>query len=88
MIFNYLQIKKYKILFDIINDSIFFFSKYCSYPRMSSILVSTMPKAETKIIFITTQQDVLSNQILKKSSAKKIDDFLKTLEKILKKKDD
>lgn len=40
---------------------------------------------ETEITFIATQQDISLNQIPKKSSTEKIDNFLKIPEKILKK---
>lgn len=85
MIFGCPQMKKHKILFDIINDSISISPKYYSHPRALQVLVSTIPRTETEIIFIATQQDVLSNQILKKGLTEKINDFLKTPEKILKK---
>ena len=44
-----------------------------------------MPTKKIEIILITTYEDLLPNQILKKGLTEKIDDFLKTLEKMLKK---
>lgn len=69
-----------------INNSIIFFLKYCIYPRTLLFLVLIMPTKSTKLISIAIYQDIFSNQILKKSSAIKIDDFLKKSEKILEKK--
>lgn len=45
-----------------------------------------MPTKKTEIILIATYQDVFLNQILKRGSAEKIDDFLKTQEKTSKRK--
>ena len=45
-----------------------------------------MPTIDTEITLIAIQKDVLSNQILKKGLAKKIDKFLKILKELLKKK--
>lgn len=69
-----------------INDFILFSPRYCSHLRTLLVLVPTIPIPKTKIISIATQQDFLPNQILKKSLAEKIDDFLKILENTLKKK--
>ncbi len=77
--------KKLRVLTDMINDYISFSPKYCSYLGALLIPVPTMPTAETEIISIATQQDVLPNWILKRGSKKKIDDFLKIPEKISKK---
>ncbi len=78
--------KKYGVLLDMINNYISFSPEYCSHLRTSLVFVSTMPTTKTEIISITTQQNDLPNQILKKGSAEKIDDFLKISEKISKKK--
>lgn len=63
-----------------------FFLGYYRYLVIPSFLVFIMPIKKTKIILLATHQNVFPNQILKKSSAKKIDNFLKILEKTLKKK--
>lgn len=86
MIFGRLWMKKHEILFNIINNSITFFSGYCIYFRVPLFPVFTMPTKETKIIPIATYQNVFLNQILKKGSEEKIDDFFKILEKTLKKR--
>ncbi len=78
--------KKQEVLLDIINDCILFSLKYYSHPRASLIPVSTILIAETEIIYMATQQNVLPNRILKRGSAEKIDDFLKILKKISKKR--
>ena len=69
--------KKHRVLLDMINDCISFFLGYCSHPGAPLVLVPTIPTAETEIISMATQQDVLPNRILKRGSAEKIDDFLK-----------
>ena len=69
-----------------INNFISFSSGYCSYPGATLVPISTMPTAETGIISMATQQNVLPNQILKRGLTEKIDNFLKILEKILDKK--
>lgn len=86
MIFGCLQIKKHRILFNIINNSIIFFPRYCIYFEafLFSVLIIIIKKIE--IIPIVTYQDVFHNQILKRGSTKKIDDFLKTIKKTLKKR--
>ena len=77
--------KKHGVLLDMINDCISFSLRYCSYPGAPLVPISTIPTAETEIISMATQQNVLLNQILKKGSAEMIDDFLKISEKISKK---
>ncbi len=69
-----------------LNDCISFFPEYCSHSGAPLVPIPTMPTAETEMISIASQQDVLLNQILKRSSVEKIDDFLKIPEKISKKK--
>ena len=78
--------KKHGVLLDMINDCISFSLGYCSHPGAPSVPVPTMPTDETEIISMPIQQDVLPNRILKRGSAEKIDDFLKTPEKISDKK--
>ena len=78
--------KKHGVLLDMINNYISFSPRYCSHSGALLVPVPTIPTAETEIIFMATQQDVLPNRILKKGSAEKIDDFLKILEKISKKR--
>ncbi len=78
--------KKYGVLLDMINDCILFSPGYCSHLGAPLVPVPTMPTVETEIISMVTQQDVLPDQILKRGSAEKIDDFLKIPEKISKKK--
>ena len=82
MIFGCPWIKKQRVLLDIINDCISFSPEYYSYPGAPLVPILTMPIAETEIISMATQQDILPNQILKKSLIEKIDDFLKIPEKI------
>ena len=78
--------KKHEILFDIINNSITFLPGYYTHSGAPSFLLLTMPTVDTDIIPMATQKDVLSNRILKKDSAEKIDKFLKILEELSKKK--
>lgn len=77
--------KKHGVLFDIINDYITFFSGYYTYPGTPLFLVFIIAKKKIEIIFIATHQDFFANQILKRGSAKKIDDFLNISEKTSKK---
>ena len=77
--------EKHGILLDMINDYISFFPGYCLHSGTPLVSVLTMPTAEIEIISMATQQDVLPNQILKRGSAEKINDFLKITEKISKK---
>ncbi len=86
MILGRSWMKKYGVLLDMINNCISLSFGYCSQPRVPLVLVPTMPTAETEIISMATQQDILPNQILIRGSAENIDDFLKILEKISKKK--
>ncbi len=78
--------KKHGVLLDMINNSISFSPGYCLHPGATSVPVSTTLAAEIEITSMATQQDTLLNQILKRGLAKKIDDFLKTPEKISDKK--
>lgn len=78
--------KKLEVLFNMINNFIIFSPRYCIYNRPLLFPVLTMLTKKTEIIFIATYQDVFLNQILKRDSAEKIDDFLKTLEKMSKTK--
>ncbi len=82
MIFGRPWMKKYGVLLDMINDYLSFSPGYCSHPGVLLIPIPTVPTAETDIISMATQQDVLPNLILKRGLAEKIDDFLKIPEKI------
>lgn len=86
MIFSYLWIKKYKVLINILNNFIKFFSKYYTYLEVLLFSIFTMLIKKTEIILIVINQDIFFNQIFKKDLIKKIDNFLKTLEKVLKKR--
>lgn len=86
IIFSRLEMKKYRVLLLIINYSIIFFLRYCIYLGTSSLLDLTIPIKETEKIPIAIHQDICPNQILKKCSAIKIDEFLKITKKTLKKK--
>lgn len=55
IIFGHLWIKKHRLLFNIINNSILFSLKYYSYLKVLSVLVSTISTTETKIISIAIQ---------------------------------
>lgn len=74
------------MLFDIINNFITFFLGYYIQSGAISFSLFTIPTKNTELIFITTHQDIFLNQILKKSSIVKIDNFLKITKKISKKK--
>lgn len=78
--------KKYGVLLYIINDYISCSSRYCLYPRVLSIPIFVMLTVETKIISMTTKQDILSNRIPKRSLVEKLVNFLNTLKKMSKKK--
>ena len=78
--------KKHGVLLDIINNGISFFSRYCLHPEVPFVPIPTMPIAKIEIISMATQQDDLPNQILKKDSIKKIDDFLEIPKKMSKKR--
>ena len=85
MIFGCLWMKKHGVLLDMINNYISFSPGYYSHPKALLILVPIILTAETEIIFMATQQDILPNRILKRGSADKINDFLKIPKKISKK---
>ena len=78
--------KKHEVLLDMINNCISFSPKYYLHPKTPLVPVPTMPTAETEIISMATQQNVLPNRILKRGLVEKINDFLKIPEKISKKK--
>lgn len=80
------SINRHENLFYMINNSISFSSRYYLHLVTPLILIFITSTIETKMIFMATQQDFLPNQILKRDSAQKIDDFLETIEKILKKR--
>lgn len=86
IIFSCPWMKKHTVLLNIINNSITFLSKYCTHLEALLISVFIIPTKKTKIISIITYQNTFLNQSLKKSLVVKIDDFLKILEKKIKKK--
>lgn len=69
-----------------INNFITFSLRYYTYPGAFLFLVLTMLIKKTEIILIAIYQDVFLNQIPKKVLIEKIDNFLKILEKISKRK--
>lgn len=83
IIFKHLSIKKYRVLFNIINKSILFSTKYYSYPKAVLITKLTIVILEIEIIFMVTQKNILLYQNLKNCEIEKIDNFLKILKKIL-----
>ena len=69
-----------------IKNSIIFLSRYCIYLGILLFSILTILTVDTEIVYIATQKDILSNQIVKKGLAEKIDKFLKILKKLLKNK--
>lgn len=63
--------KKYEILFNIINNLITLFFKYYIYLRVFLFLIFIILTKNIKIISIVIYQDIFSNQILKKKFNKK-----------------
>ena len=61
--------KKHRVLFNIINNIILFFVRYCTYLGVRLYLV--LSKSEgTKAILRALNQNIIANRILKKSSNK------------------
>lgn len=58
-----------------INNFIIFLSEYYTHFGALLFLILIMSIVNTKIILIATQKDILSNQILKRGLADKIDKF-------------
>ena len=82
-----LWMKKHRVLLDMIYDSITFFSRFCMYLRTSLSFIPPKPIEETKEISeAKQQQDIISNRILKRGSIENLNSFLKTTEKIVRKK--
>ena len=77
--------KKYRVLLDIINNSITFSPEYCMH---LGALLSPIPlKSEgTETIPEARQQNISPNRILKKGLDDNLDNFLRTLQKISYKK--
>ena len=74
-------------MLDIINDSIIFSLGFCIHLEISLSFIPSKPIEKTKKIFkAKQQQDIILNRILKRGSIKNLDGFLKTTEKIVKKK--
>lgn len=86
IILGYPWMKKYKVLFDIINNQIIFLFGYCIYLKLSLFLIFSIVIVNIERIFIIIEKDILSNQILVKSLINKIDKLLKISKKVLKKK--
>ena len=79
--------KKHGVLLNMINNSITFSPRFCTHLRTSLSPISPKPIEETKEISETKrQQDITPNRILKRGSIKNLDSFLKTIEKIVKKR--
>ena len=87
IILGYFWMNKHKVLLDIINNSITFFLRFYIHLETSLSLILSKSIEEIKKIFKAKQQeDIISNRILKKSFVKNLDSFLKTIKKIVKKK--
>lgn len=76
MIFGHLYMKKHKVLLNMINNSITFFSKYYMYFRAFSSPI-LLKLEEIDIIPKVKQQDILPNYTLKKGSNENLEDLLK-----------
>lgn len=61
IIFGYLLIKKYGVLFDIINDFIIFSLEYYIHSEKLLFLVFIMTIKKTEIIFIVIYQNIFLN---------------------------
>ena len=87
MIFGRPWIKKQRVLLDIIYDFITFSPRFCTHLRTSLFLISFKLIEESKKKSKAKQpQDITPNRILKRRSIENLDDFLKTIENIVKKK--
>ena len=79
--------KKHRVLLDMIHDSITFSPGFFMRLKISlfPILLKLIEKTK-KIFKAKRQQNITSNRILKRGLIENLDDFLKTIEKIVKKK--
>ena len=79
--------KKHGVLLDMIYDSITFSSGFCTHLGTSLSPIPPKPIEETKEISEAKEQpDITPNRILKRGSIENLDGFLKTTEKIVRKK--
>ncbi len=78
--------KKHGVLLDIINDSITFSPEYSPHLGTPLFPISFKLIEVTKTIPEAIEEDIVPNRILKRGSAENLDNFLKTTEKISKKK--
>ena len=79
--------KKHGVLLDMIHDSITFSLGFYLHLGIFLSLIPPKSTEKTKEIFeAKQQQDITLNRILKRSSIKNLDSFLKTIENIVKKK--
>lgn len=69
---------KHRVLFNIINNIISFFVKYCIYLGARLYLVLSKPEG-TKAILRTLDQNIIANRITKKSSNENQDYFLEIM---------
>lgn len=84
MILGCEEIKKHRVLLDMINNFIIFFLKYYSYFRIPLLpILSKSEKTKTRVQ--ARQSDIILNHILKKVSNENLDGFLKTIQKTLSK---
>lgn len=69
MIFDYFLIKKYKVFLNIINNSIIFLSKYYIYFEILAFsnFIILLSIIIAKIIFKTSWQNIILNEIQKKN---------------------
>ena len=68
------------------NSNIFFFRFYMHLETSLSFIPLKLIKKTKKIFEAKQQQDITPNHILKKGSIENLDSFLKTTEKIVKKR--
>ncbi len=78
--------KKHGVLLDIINDSITFSPGYSPHLGAPLFPIPFKLMEVTKTIPEAIKEDIVPNRILKRGSAENLDNFLKTTEKISKKK--
>ena len=88
IIFGRSWIKKHGVLLDIIYNFITLSSRFCMHFETFLSFIPFKPIKKTKKIFkAKQQQDIIPNRILKRGLIENLDDFLKIIEKISKKKD-
>ena len=88
MILGRFWMKKHVVLLDMIYNFITFFLGFYTYlVTFLSPILSKLIKEIKKISKAKRQQDITLNRILKKDSIEKLDGFLKTTKKIVKKKE-